>query len=576
MGDRVIPAFVAALSTLLAGIAAGDVAPAPAERVKPYPLDITKPIDDKYSVYQELQALDEFLRSATKHPDFLYLPIHVSISRSEEVSQTMEYSCRLDDGTGGCAPDFFTAQTLSKAYAENWLDSDAERALTNFIRRILSPADRNGVPLSKPLALYEPLDAGPQAGFYGSLRAKEADDERRAAWFNNPCNLVAESGRDDGWQVVNLPADDLLSVALQLRCELSDSVGAGLAKLTTAELQSFERWSAHKEVVFKNQPSPELQGKPVGYEGKDLAVAYYASQNAEHYIRYLGIKPPASLQTIPSLFTEGETPLSQQLSTLEKQILRRLMDEARLAVQKVDPDKATRFPRDIKLVFGPGTFVNIYVSRPKNNELHFPASALRASFLQCGAPISKVILLVETEEACRQMGGLVRESADLSWFTNRSANGLDLDLQKRKSRLDQAKERVRGFVCEAANRSLEPQRLVEEFNACVVDKLWFLLHHELAHLYLRPGSAATEQSEDRADCYGLRAAVASRPKSSLGIFESGVIDEIDSPSAMSPSLLPQQIAVVTARYNSLKRVLPLASRGELTSEYCDSYGSVPP
>jgi len=106
---------------------------------------------------------------------------------------------------------------------------------------------------------------------------------------------------------------------------------------------------------------------------------------------------------------------------------------------------------------------------------------------------------------------------------------------------------------------------INAFNKCIVDQLWFLFHHEMAHFYLR-GERAVEDSEERADCYGLMNALASRPGVSLGVFTTVIAGELLSEGGGRLNIGPERAARMAQRYKRMQNVLLPKN---LTATFCD-------
>lgn len=542
---------IALVALLVSPSSAGEAKSAPAASFKPFPIDITKPVTESESVYAELSALDEFLQHASHRPKFVYLPIRVTFHRSEDVLRVVRFDCGTEVPDYECAPDFFSPDVLSSVYTAHWLDSDQDRAVTNFVRHLLDPSPgRRSATMFAQLPVFRPGVAKYRNPNYPQFGVIPASGDRAEAWFANPCNFVSESGRDDGWLVKPGVPNSNPTLRVDSECSVSET-GSGLTRLSPAELRAFQAWGVDDRYVFKNQPTREMQG-----------------EDPDRYFGFLAIRPTATMKPIPSFFA-GNGKSADQLSNFEKQVLGRLLVEARAAIASFDHKNSILIPRKVSFRFGEGSFADINVHRQKSDELNFPASALRASFLQCSEPIDNLLRFVRSEAECKRLGGQVRDK----YYAWGYARQRVLSGRETPSAVARAEETSRQFYCQRGNGIDRQRKLIDKFNACVVDKVWFLLHHELAHLYLRRGAAPTEIREDRADCYGLRAALTSRPEASLGIFESGVIRELENPTADSARLLPEQVLLVRQRYDSLKRIMPLVASNSLTNAFCDSYSS---
>lgn len=547
------------------------------ERERALPFAVTQPVTSQADALEILKEIDGFLLASTETPSVVYLPIHLSGEETSALGEPSSSEC-WEGYSSSCTRAFFTREMVVNLYTQGSLGSDVSRALTNFIRELNARENNSAsaVTFSKALPLLSRDYGSNPQGPYGVVH-QDARDNARREWFADPCNQVTASGRDDGWsqrQDEAPQANDVMA-ALRTPCAVSDE-GSGTKPLGASELEQFARSTRRYSVAIKNQPPPALRGWPSGYRGKDLSRMAAEAEYPIRYIRYTQHQPSWRVRLLTNSAAKERALESvnseDRLSPFERRFMRRLLVDAARSLPSRG-SAAVKMPRNTRLVLGEGDFYDIGVAAENARFIEFPVAPVRVSFMNCEAEIAALIGFTRSEAECRAFGGQPRQFLG-GWPTaNIDPTSAFREQQEAapKSATDEAKDRGRRFVCQAANDPERQLTAVNRLNSCIVDQLWFLVHHELAHIY-RGTAGKPNMSEDQADCHGLLRAIASRPNAGLGVFESDIASKAERLLLDNPQTYGAQSRKLLGRLEGLqKQLTPMAAQGSLTVEACRKY-----
>jgi hypothetical protein len=571
--DKASDIFLDGLSSLLRKIDEHH------KKTAKYDLDVTKAIDSQSDVLEELSGLDEFIRSASVERDVMYLPVFLqfrsSMAEIEHLSPGLDrLGCRDANQVQQCVPVFLSGPALEYLYTKNELDDSAYGPVANFVRNVID--HHPSAVFSQPLPIRPDFPLVEQS--FGS-QPMNPNGNAVGSWFADPCNSIAQSGWDPGGRVVIVGPGFLDDDRLTSHSSCITSNGMGEAqRLTKSEFAQFQQIVVG--IVFKNQPSPEDRGKPVDYTGHNLETLAARSQYAERYLRYVEIRPTPFLPTraddpyIKSLIAQNRYKYPDDVSKLslfEAQVMRQVFSAARSSLYQLRFSKAPQFKNIRRIEFVQSGWFDVGALSDKPGVVSISPTAIRATFLQCHGEVDQLIRFLRAERECQSNGGTVRQDSPRPTVDNSIVTTYQ---PKEKNQLDHARDHLRPFVCGEVNKYDAQSRIVNEFNSCLVNDLWFLMNHEMAHIYLA-NEGRVEQDEDRADCYALLYGLRTRPNADLGVFETIVVG--GAAENMDLNVGQFKLQSVRTRYLSLKeKMLPLARKGVLSDAVCDRYSSAHP
>jgi hypothetical protein len=313
-------------------------------------------------------------------------------------------------------------------------------------------------------------------------------------------------------------------------------------------------------ILFRNQAAPSLRG--AGSRDAELTHSSdleWLEAERQYRARYIIYRQITLLQAGMSA-NAWTLASSTELTGFERAAVSRLLEAAIASLNETDAQALARLPAGVKLSISYNNEGLSAVGAERSGAIHFPAVAIRQSFARCASPILEVDTWMESEQACRNVGGEPRESVNWQSVWNSDFES-PLDGGTRTTVNDQERSRrlLKPLLCDKVRDSSKRRKLATQFAQCFTDGLWFLTHHKLAHYFSAPPGKQINDNEYVADCLGLTNATKSRPKSSLGAFEDVVDAAGGSPNAQELN---------RRRYRLKNELMPLALDGRLTPNQC--------